>query len=158
MCSFNDIYLYIWTCSQIHNPLGHISRTMYMHECLSPLLSVLHMVGKGPTTQKQLHSIQITVITGPVECGFPLNKEINKTYKSQTSRYTVLHTVYPAGQCMFSVLALDPGRSYLLVLDIGVCIMLNEQGHAVDVASICRTLEGSPSCVVLKVRTDPIFH
>ncbi len=137
-------------------PLGHISRTMYMYECLLPLLSVLHVVGKGPTPQKQLHSIQITVITGPVECGSPLNKK--KKVKPQAILQSFSCSYYPAGQCMFSVLALDPGRSYLLVLDIGVCIMLNEQGHAVDVASICRTLEGSPSCVVLQVRTDPVLH
>lgn len=48
--------------------------------------------------------------------------------------------------------------SHLFVLDVGVCIVLHEHSHAVDVPSICSALKWGSSRVVLHVWVDLVFY
>lgn len=47
---------------------------------------------------------------------------------------------------------------YLFVLDVGVCIVLHEHGHTVDVPPVGSTLKWCSSCIILHVWVDLIFY
>lgn len=103
----------------------------------SPLLCVLHVIGEGAVAQQQLDSVQVAIVTRPVESGPPLRTEPDAITCSNPRRGTAEWERL----CGF----------YLLVLHVWVSIVLHENSHAGDVAPICSTLQRSPSSLVLHI-------
>lgn len=85
---------------------------------------MFHVVWESSAPQEQLHSIEIPIITGPMERSSPLN----------TNTKIMLGLKSWMVEFRFAL------ESYLLVLDVRVSIVLDKQSHAVDVAGIRRTL------------------